>query len=179
MLIDAQNSCLLIVDVQDKLLPAIADADELLANQCWLTEIATYLKQPQIISEQYPRGLGHTVEPLWERCSQTPALEKMSFSCAADPGCMAALAPYNQVVVIGIEAHVCVLQSVLELLQNGKQVFVVADAVGSRSELDKELALARMDSAGAHIVSREMVVFEWLRRAGSDEFRHISRTFLR
>jgi nicotinamidase-related amidase len=86
---------------------------------------------------------------------------------------------HPQLVVCGMETHVCVLQTVMELLAGGRQVFVVEEAVGSRRESDKALALARMREAGASIVSREMVAFEWLRKADSDLFREISRNFLR
>jgi nicotinamidase-related amidase len=85
----------------------------------------------------------------------------------------------SQYVVCGMETHVCVLQTVIELLELGKKVFLVEEAVGSRRDTDKALALARMREAGASIVSREMVAFEWLRRADSDLFREISRNFLR
>lgn len=112
---------------------------------------------------------------------ERPALEKLHFSCSADPGCTATLDALGrgQVVIIGMEAHVCVLQTALGLRQQGKDVFVVADAVSSRDPEDKALALARMGQAGVWVVSREMVVFEWLHCAGTDTFREISQNYLR
>jgi nicotinamidase-related amidase len=102
------------------------------------------------------------------------------FSCLAE-GCLARLPSYarEQFVVAGTETHVCVLHTCLDLLTEGKQVFVVADAVGSRNLSDRELALARLRQNGAQIVSREMVAFEWLRRAGTELFRRINRELIR
>lgn len=180
MLIDARNSCLLVVDVQEKLLPAIHDGTEVLDNACWLIDVARQIGVPVIASEQYPAGLGHSVEPLASRLRPGEVAEKLHFSCLGEP-CLDGLPGFAQaqIVVAGIEAHVCVLQTVLDLRAAGKHVFVVADAVGSRRPSDKALALERMRQAGVVIVSREMVVFEWLRVAGTDLFRSISKGYLR
>jgi nicotinamidase-related amidase len=106
--------------------------------------------------------------------------EKVCFSCVAD-GVLAQRPIYGreQWVIVGTEAHVCVLQTALDLAAAGKRVFVAADAVGSRDPRNRDLALARMGQQGAQIVSREMVAFEWLRRAGSERFREINRDFIR
>jgi nicotinamidase-related amidase len=108
-------------------------------------------------------------------------MEKVHFSCAAEPACMDRInaGGREQIILTGAEAHVCVLQTALGLLAAGKQVFVVADCIGSRHPRDLELALGRMGAEGVRIVSREMVVFEWLHRAGTEVFREISREFLR
>jgi nicotinamidase-related amidase len=181
MLIHPDKSLLLVIDVQDKLLPAVAEPEELLANCRWLLEIADHLKIPVLGTEQYPQGIGHTAEHLKALIPADGMLEKTHFSCASEPACAAAIEAQQpeQVVIIGIEAHVCVLQSALELRQQARDVFVVADCIASRKPQDKALAIERMRQAGVHIVSREMVAFEWMRRAGTDSFRHISRTYLR
>lgn len=180
MLIDPDRSLLLVIDVQDRLLPAVCEPELLLKNCRWLLEIADYLKVPVLGTEQYPQGIGHTAECLNALIPANAMLEKNHFSCASDPDCAAAIEARlpGQVVIIGIEAHVCVLQSALELCQS-RDVFVVADCIASRKPQDKALAIERMRQAGIQIVSREMVAFEWMRKAGTDSFRHISRNYLR
>jgi nicotinamidase-related amidase len=180
MLIDARNSTLLVVDVQGKLVPAISGWEALLDQVVWLIRVARRMEIPVIACEQYPQGLGPT-HPLV--AAELPAgciAGKLHFSAVAG-GChgLDKGAGTGQFMVCGMETHVCVLQTVMELLAAGKQVFVVDEAVGSRRDPDKALALARMREAGAAIVSREMVAFEWLRKADSDLFREISRNFLR
>lgn len=180
MLMDRAASALLVVDIQDRLLPHIHDWQQLLENALWLVRVAQRLGVPVMASEQYPKGLGHTHPELLALLPGDAVGDKLHFSCAAS-GCLDDLvgAERRQLVVCGIESHVCVLQTVLDLCAGPREVFVVADAVSSRRPQDRELALARMHDAGARIVSREMVAFEWLRQAGTDEFRALSRDFLR
>lgn len=180
MLIDAKRSALLLIDLQERMLPAIANAGEVLANACWLVDVARAVDVPLMASEQYPQGLGATVDTLRNRLRPEEIASKLHFSCLGGP-CLEDLPGFarRQVVVAGAETHVCVLQTVLDMLQSGKQVFVVEEAVGSRHAADKRLALDRMRQAGAVVVSREMVAFEWLRVAGNDLFRHISKTYIR
>jgi nicotinamidase-related amidase len=181
MLIDAADSYLLVIDIQEKLVPAIHQADALLERCRWLIEVAHELGVPVMASEQYPRGLGRTAGPVAGVLGDRPVQEKMHFSCTADAACLGAMDALDrpQAVLVGMEAHVCVLQTALGLRQLGREVFVVADAVSSRDPADKELAVARMRQAGVWVVSREMVVFEWLHRAGTDTFREVSRNYLR
>ena len=180
MLIDARDSALLVVDVQGKLVPAIAGWQTLLDHVIWLIRVARRLEVPVLACEQYPDGLGPTHPAVASELPADCIAGKIYFSAVAgachglDQPCGA-----TQYVVCGMETHVCVLQTVIELLGSGRRVFVVDEAVGSRRESDKALALARMRDAGASIVSREMVAFEWLRRADSDVFREISKNFLR
>lgn len=180
MLIDARNSTLLVVDVQGKLVPAISGWETLLDQVVWLIRVARRMELPVIACEQYPQGLGPTHPAVAAELPAGCIAGKLHFSAVAG-ACHGFdhAAGSAQVVVCGMEAHVCVLQTVIELLESGKRVFVVEEAVGSRRDSDKALALARMREAGASIVSREMVAFEWLRRADSDVFREISRNFLR
>lgn len=181
MLMRTELSCLLVVDLQERLMPAIHRADEVVANGVWLIRIAQRLNVPILASEQYPRGLGHTVAAIRELLPAEAFMEKTHFSCAAERECMRRIdaSGREQLVVIGAEAHVCVLQTALGLRAAGKEVYLVADGVSSRSPRDAELALERMRAEGVRIVSREMVAFEWLHQAGTDMFREISREFLR
>lgn len=181
MLMRVETSCLLVVDFQERLMPAIYQADSVVANGAWLIQIAQRLGVPVLASEQYPQGLGHTVAAIRELLPADAFMAKIHFSCAAERDCMRRIDALGreQIIVIGAEAHVCVLQTALDLRAAGKEVYLVADAVSSRSPRDVELALARMRADGVHIVSREMVAFEWLHQAGTDRFRAISREFLR
>jgi nicotinamidase-related amidase len=179
-LIRADQSALLVVDLQERLLPHIHDWQRVLGHVDWLVQVAQRLGVPVAATEQYPQGIGHTHPQI---AAQLPAASvgvKKHFSCVAGnclPGLPGMTRP--QVVVCGTEAHVCVLQTVLELAASGKQVFVVAEAIGSRDPAHKELALARMRAHGIQIVCREMVAFEWLHVAGTEQFREISKNFLR
>lgn len=180
MLIDAKRSSLLVIDVQERLVPAIDDWQRVLDAVIWLVRIARRLEVPVLASEQYPKGLGHTHPDVLAALPAGVVAEKMHFSCGPE-ACLAPLpgSERQQVVVCGMETHVCVLQTVLDLKAAGKDVFVVADAVGSRTAGNKALALERMRQNGIVVVSGEMVAFEWLRVAGTPRFREISREFLR
>ncbi|MDA8259384.1 MAG: isochorismatase family protein [Betaproteobacteria bacterium] len=180
MLIDAKNSALLVVDVQGRLVPAIAGWQVLLDQVIWLIRVARRMEIPVLACEQYPQGLGPTHPAVAAELPAGCIAGKLHFSAVAG-GChgLDKSGGTGQIVVCGMETHVCVLQTVMELRAGGKQVFVVEEAVGSRRDSDKALALARMRAAGAGIVSREMVAFEWLRKADSALFREISRNFLR
>lgn len=180
MLLAVDTSALLIVDMQVRLLPAIHGGERVIQNCAWLLRLAREMGVPAAVSEQNPQGLGATVDALRGLVAPERIFAKMHFSCVAEAR-LAQLSGFarEQIVVAGAEAHVCVLHTCLDLLAERKQVFVVADAVGSRSSLDRELALARLRQSGAQVVSREMVAFEWLRRAGTDLFRRVSREFIR
>lgn len=178
MLIDSSQATLLVIDVQEKLIGAVSDPDGTLARTRWLLAATAALGLPTVISEQYPKGLGHTVASLLEVAPAATVVEKQHFSCVAGECLPTSLLARDQVIVCGMETHVCVLQTVLELLALDKQVFVVADACDSRTAFSKATGLERMRDAGAQIVSREMVLFELMRSAGHEQFRHISKTFL-
>lgn len=181
MLIHPDKSCLLVVDIQDKLIPAIDQSSTLVENSKWLVEIANKLDVPVLVSEQYPKGIGHTVQELQPLIKAENTMEKMHFSCMADAGCnerINELRP-DQIILVGTEAHVCVMQTAIQLKQQAREVYVVEDCVGSRNPTDKTAAIARMRQLGIHIVTREMVAFEWLQKAGTDQFRTISKNFLR
>lgn len=178
MLIKPDLSLLLMIDLQERLAPAIEDIDRVVENNLWLSRVAQRLSVPVVATVQYPSGLGPLVPPLREHVDAI--VEKIHFSAVAD-GCLRdvpALAR-PQVVLTGTEAHVCLLQTALDLRSAGKEVFVVAEATGSRRAEDRRLALERLRQEGCRIVSREMVAFEWLQRAGTDIFRAVHREFIR
>lgn len=180
MRIRATQSTLLIIDIQERLLPAILEADRMVENTAWLQQIARRVGVPTLLTEQYTKGLGLTVATLREGVEEQAILEKIEFSSAADGELFKRTGGDRaQFVICGCETHVCVMQTVLDLLARGNQVFVVEEAVSSRRASDKALALDRMRQAGAEIVSREMVAFEWLERAGTELFKTISREFIR
>ena len=180
MLMRAATSTLLVIDIQERLCPALPEAQALVEHSAWLVQVAQRLAVPVLVTEQYPKGLGSTVAALQEHLQGAAVVEKLSFSAAADDALFAQPGgERQQFVVCGAETHVCVLQTVFDLLARGRQVFVVEEAVASRTSANKALALARMRQAGAMIVSREMVAFEWLQRAGTEQFRDLSKTFIR
>jgi len=180
MLIKPDRSTLLLIDLQERLRPAIHEATQVLETSIWLTRVAQRLAIPVICTEQYPQGLGPTSPELRALLPDECIVEKIHFSAVADGAVFrAAGGDRAQFVVAGTEAHVCVQQTVLDLIAAGRRVFVVADAVGSRRSADKTLALERMRGHGADVVSREMVAFEWLQQAGTDLFRELSRDFIR
>lgn len=180
MLLNALDSILLLVDVQEKLVPSILDSASLIRHCEWLLKLAMRMGVPNIVSEQYPKGLGKTVSSLIPYCSQQNSIEKVYFSCMQVPEYVNRLNQYkkNQLILIGIEAHVCVLQTALEMKYAGKDVYVVVDAVSSRNEMDLKYGLKRMKQEGVHLVTSEMVLFEWLRQAGTEQFKQLSKEFL-
>ena len=178
MLMNAKDATLLVIDIQEKLLPVMFNRDVLAACAEWLIGAATDLGLPVVFSEQYPKGLGATLPELLARAPLAPVADKVFFSCVAGQCLPGKSLERPQFIVAGIETHICVLQTVFELLALGKNVFVVTDVTGSRRELDHETALQRMRDAGAVLVTREMVVLEMLRQAGTDIFRTISKRYL-
>lgn len=171
-----EHACLLVIDVQQRLAPVMAAPGMVVGNTAVLLKAAERLGVPVLVSEQYPRGLGPTVPELAALMRKDDIVEKNAFSCMGEGGYAERFRDMGrrQAVVCGIEAHVCVLQTALDLLAQKVDVFVVADAVSSRTDTNKGLALARLRAAGAQIVSTEMVVFEWLERAGTPEFKELS-----
>lgn len=175
-LLSRDDSRLLVVDVQEKLLPLIPTAPQMVANCRKLIDGARILGVPVTATEQYPKGLGPTTPELAEHLGTL--LEKLRFSSAEVVGWGFAgddPAARQKIVVCGIEAHVCVQQTVLDLLAQGYRVYVPADAIASRGELDWRFALDRMAASGAVVTTTESVLFEWCEAAGTPEFKEISR----
>jgi nicotinamidase-related amidase len=175
MLMRREQSLLLVVDIQEKLAPAILNADAVVANAVKLIQAARQLQVPCLASEQYPKGLGRTVSVLREMLLPDAIFEKTHFSCLGEPGVAERLQRQQrpQVIICGMEAHVCVLQSALDIKAAGYTTLVVADAVSSRRPESHEMGVARMRGAGIEIVSAEMVLFEWISQAGAPEFKSL------
>ncbi|ANC02897.1 isochorismatase [Pseudomonas putida] len=178
MLIDPRQATLLVVDIQERLIGAMSDPEGTRARARGLLAAIAELELPTVISEQYPKGLGATLAELKAAATGAEIVEKLHFSCVAAECLPASLLAREQVIVCGMETHVCVLQTVLGLLGLGKQVFVVEDVCDSRTPANKAAGLARMRDAGAQIVTREMVLFELLGSASHPLFRHISKTYI-
>ncbi|MEM1289473.1 MAG: hydrolase [Pseudomonadota bacterium] len=177
---DPSRSVLFIIDVQERLLPAMESAGAV-ANACvFLGKAAAEAKVPVLVSEQYPKGLGHTVPDVLAALRKPKIFEKTSFSVAGDARIVTHLRKLraekrrDQVILCGIEAHVCVLQSALQLMQRGFEVFVAADATSSRKVGSRDLALSRLAHAGVAPVSTEMVAFEWVQDSRSPIFKPVS-----
>jgi len=170
------HSHLLVVDVQDKLLVKMPDAVSLVRDVGFLIDVAQLINVPVFATEQYPKGLGPTTEAIARRLpAELPA--KLTFSCCGAPGLVDTLksGTRNQVVLTGMETHVCIMQSALDLLAEGFEVFLPVDALQSRGDIDHDVALARMDNAGAVLTTVEAVAFEWLGSSGHAQFKAISK----
>lgn len=165
---------LLLIDLQQRLVPAIHDNEAMVARSARLAEAARLLDVPVRATEQYPAGLGPTVAALAD--FPQAVLPKTTFSAVEDPGFPALLpAGAGQIVIAGCEAHVCVLQTALGLLGTGHRVFLAADAIGSRDPADRDAGIARARQNGAEIVTSEMVLFEWLRDSRHPKFREVQK----
>lgn len=169
--IDRRTSMLLVVDFQVRLMPAIEGGAAAVANAKRLVELAGLLDIPVRVTEQNPSGLGPTVAEAG--VGEQPLAIKMTFDACRSPGFLGDLPERPDMVVVGCEAHVCVLQTVLGLLDAGRRVYLVRDAVGSRRAESKETAIRRMERHGAEIVTAEMVAFEWIETAEHPRFRDV------
>ena len=172
------QSRLAIIDMQAKLAGAMhTEAMQAVVKNCGiLLKAAALLEIPSFYTEQYPQGLGHTMPELAELLSGKPGVTKVSFSCCAEPAFNRQLTSDRpQIILAGMEAHICILQTALELQEQGKQVFVAEDAVISRDPGNKANALARMRQAGIIVTNTESIAFEWLGVAEGDAFKQISR----
>lgn len=177
LLADVRYSQLLVIDVQTRLAKVMSERDGLMRNCETLIMAAKTLSVPVTVTEQYPKALGNTETALSEALPpQTTPVEKTCFSCCAaqEFDNNFAYGEKSQVILCGIEAHVCVLQTAMDLINNNHQVFIVADAVASRSRDNKNIALNRMQQAGAIITSTESVLFEWLKDAKHEHFKSVS-----
>ena len=179
-LLRRDRTVLAIVDMQERLLNAFADErrTEVVRNTLIALDAATILGVPVVVSEQYPKGLGPTIAEIRERLGTAPPpVEKLVFSCGRSPEFRAALNATGRkdVLLAGVESHVCVLQTAVDLIEDGYGVYVAADAVRSRRDLDWQRALSLLETAGAIVGTTEMFVFQWLERAGTDEFKAVAK----
>lgn len=171
--LDRASAVLLIIDIQEKLLPVIHDGERVVRNVERLIRGAHVLGVPVMVTEQYVKGLGATVAPLRQALNDTVGYQPVEKSCFSAHGCVAI--ERRQVIVAGVETHVCVYQTVLDLLGAGHEVTIVADAVSSRTAENREIALQRLVAEGAKLSSTEMALFELTVTSGTDEFRAISK----
>ncbi len=174
-LMNRGDTGLLVIDVQTKLMDKMAERDSVVANIARLVEGAKILGIPVQATEQYPKGIGPTVPELIDRLPNRP--EKLTFSCCGLPEVAEQFRSrgVHKILLAGIEAHVCVQQTALDLLAQGFRVYVAADAVASRKDLDRDLGLRRVERAGAVLTTTESALFEWTERAGTPEFKLISK----
>ena len=172
-LLDRNRSVLVLIDIQERLFPHVHEYKRMLARVDLLLAAASLMRIPILLTEQYPKGLGSTIEEIREIIPEAQPLEKMDFSCVPVQSFMEQLSSLHgdQILLTGIETHICVAQTALDLASQGKSVFVVADATSSRRPLDAQIALQRLNHSGLTLVTAEAVVFEWLRRAGTEEFK--------
>lgn len=172
-----EDTAAVVIDYQERLMPVMQDREGLLERSATLLKGLGVLGIPVIVSEQYVKGLGKTVPEIAEAAGDRPYFEKLEFSCCDNEEIMAAIASAGKknIVVCGIETHVCVLQTVIDLIERGYNAVLVTDCVSSRKESDREAAIKRALHEGAVITTCEALLFELTRRAGSDTFKEISR----
>jgi nicotinamidase-related amidase len=172
-MLERDRAALIIVDLQEAFRPAVGEFDQVARNAAILAEGGRILGIPVVVTEQYPRGLGKTVPEVARAIEGIPRLEKVVFSAARADGFD--LDGRDQALVCGIEAHVCVNQTVQDLLDRGVETHVASDAVTSRTAANRRAGLARMEASGAMLTSTEMALFELVGRAGTDEFKEVQR----
>ena len=173
-----ETSLLVIIDVQERLLPAILQQQQIIFNVRRLLEAASVLGVPVVVSEQYPQGLGGTVKELLPFIpADTVVLPKKSFSIYDDESIRTEIENHSrsQIILCGVEANVCVQQSAFDLLGSGKEVHIVVDAIGSRFAENRDIALRRFESSGMVLTSTESLLFEWCRSAEHPQFKMFSR----
>jgi len=175
--LNREDAVLVVIDFQERLLPAMKDHEELEESVCRLINGIRTLDVPVLVTQQYTKGLGQTVPDIAEALGDFSPIEKINFSATGELSFLEALnkTGKSSIILCGIEAHVCVAQTALILLELGYDVFLVEDAVSSRSKTDKKTAINRMVQAGARPVTVEAVLFELLGSAKAAEFKEISR----
>ena len=173
--LEAERCALVVVDIQEKLLPPIHEKERLVRNAQLLLRLANILKIPALVTTQYERGLGKTVAEVAALLPETPSIDKVEFGCFHSGGFCSAMKALpgqrNTVLLCGMETHICVMQTALGALQRGYLVHVAADAVGSRTEFNWKIGLERMRDAGAVLSSTETIIYELLRASGTAAFK--------
>lgn len=175
MLIRASDSVLLVIDMQERLVPAMQAPASTLRNAAVLLEAAHACQVPAILTEQYPKGLGPTVPEIRNAARSSPVIEKLHFSCMEEAQFNDAFRQLGrrQAILAGMEAHICVMQTAASLIEAGIDVFVVSDATASRTTASESACITRLNASGAGIVTTEMVIFEWLGKAGTPAFKQL------
>jgi nicotinamidase-related amidase len=174
-LLDKDQAALVVVDLQEKLLPAISGKERVLKNSLLLMKAAELLAVPVVLTTQYRKGLGELVSEVRAAAPAVEPLDKLSFGCFGDEAFLQRLKSLGreQLLVTGIESHICVTQTVLGALEHGYQVHVASDATGSRSDANRDVGLRRMEKAGALLSSAEMALYELLRRSDAAAFKQL------
>ena len=177
MRIYAEDTAALIIDFQEKLVPAIANNEEIVAKSATFVAGLKELGVPMAVTQQYTKGLGDTVAPIKEALGEFTHIEKMSFSAMGCEEFVAWVKAQGKktILVCGVEAHICVLQSIIDLLGEGFRVFIVADCVGSRMVYNKEYAIQRATQEGAYVTTCEGALYEMVQGAGTPHFKAISK----
>ena len=172
-----EDTIALVIDVQERLFPHIRKNTQLAANISTLVQGLKALDVPLIVTEQYKKGLGPTLPVIMDHCSDAPVFEKLAFSCADDVNIDAAISESGaeNVILMGMESHICLLQTAIDLKAKGFNPIVIEDAVSSRTKANKKMAMKRFDQEGIIISSCESILFELCRVAGSDAFKTISK----
>ena len=173
--LSVQDSVLVIVDMQERLIPKIYDKQTVISNAITLIKSAGILNIPIIVTEQYPKGLGPTIPEIKDLIVPWQPIDKICFSCFGSSDFSKKLKELKRdnLILCGIESHICIMQTALDGLKSGYSVFFVKDAISSRTKNNKETGFERMTQAGAITTSTEMVMFELLREAGTDKFKQI------
>ena len=183
MLIDRNDSTLLLIDLQEKLIKKIFDFKSVIDHSKKIVDVFSFLKIPIVYSEQYPNGLGKTINPIDDKLKKIKALkiEKTTFSCISDinDNEIRKIFPKNQIIICGIETHICILQTSIDLYNKGYEVFVIEEAVGSRDERHKSLAIERLMKCGISLINFEMLVFELIRDSKDESFKELSKYITR
>ena len=183
MKLDINNCCLLIIDLQEKLLPHIFNKEQIKHNSNKLVELFVELNIPIIYTEQYPKGLGSTVNCLKKKLidNNSKKIEKTTFSAFDNEDFKNFLTQINkkQVILLGIESHICVLQTTIDLLENAKQVYIVEECIGSRKLGDANISIKRMLKSGASLINFEMIFFELIRDSKNQFFKKLSSKYIK
>ncbi len=178
-MINSKNSLLLIIDIQEKFRLVLFNVDELISNVTKLVKAFQLLKIPILVIEQYPKGLGKTMKEIKEELDGYDYIEKVSFDCFHNRDFFDLLenkfSDKKYLIICGIEAHVCVTQTVLSALFKGYDVHLVANAVSSRKKIDYDIALRRMEDEGAKLSSSEMIIFQMIKDSKEEHFKEISQ----
>lgn len=172
-LISRENAVLVVIDVQEKLFPLISDGEKILENMRKLIQFARIISMPIVLTEQYPKGLGPTIPEIRDLIPNIQPVEKVEFSCFGSEEFREIIKRLNakSLIIVGIETHICVMQTAIEGVKEGFKVCVVSDATSSRNPEDKSAALERLRDNDIIVASTEMLIYELLKRAGTQEFR--------
>ena len=172
--LNLEDCLLLVIDIQERLIPVIHQHEEVIHNANILLKGMEILGVPVIVTEQYPKGLGNTCKEIILG-DDAKVTEKITFSCLGNDHIKESVQTKKQIIICGVEAHICVLKTALDLLDEGYQVHLITDAVSSRKKENKQVAIERMKQSGVFISSTEMILFQLLDKAGTEEFKLISK----